>query len=79
MQNIRKTLEIMSKKPLIYKWTADGMPPVSPGLKLRLRVTLVFYDRDLNEPSLRIESDRFRGQRKIHALWLRINPFSRYY
>ena len=45
MQNIRKTLEIKSKKPIIYKWTADGMPPVSPGLKLRLRVTLVFYDR----------------------------------
>ena len=49
MQNIRKTLEIKSKKPIVYKWTADGMPPVSPGLKLRLRVTLVFYDRARNK------------------------------
>ena len=52
MQNIRKTLEIKSKKPIVYKWTADGMPPVSPGLKLRLRVTLVFYDRDMTDISV---------------------------
>ena len=28
------------------------MPPVSPGLKLRLRVTLVFYDRGPDDDSV---------------------------